>query len=140
MAWGDRNARKVPASPRKERRVHEFGQRLLGGIPDGINVIDLDGKLRYMNQPGRALMEIDDFDHLEGRDWLEFWKGPYEEIARAAMEVARAGKYSHFQGSAPTAKGTAPASGEHRRETQTIPILFAATADPVASGIERPDR
>jgi PAS domain S-box-containing protein len=86
--------------------VKELSERLLAGIPDCIKVIDLDGKLRYMSEPGLALMEIDDFGQFEGRTWLEFWKGPYLETARAAMEDARAGKYSQFQGCAPTAKGT----------------------------------
>jgi PAS domain S-box-containing protein len=93
-------------SPRKERRVQVLSERLLSGIPDCIKVIDLDGKLRYMSEPGLALMEIDDFSQFEGCAWLEFWNGPYLETAREAMEDARAGRYSQFQGSAPTAKGT----------------------------------
>jgi hypothetical protein len=53
-----------------------------------------------MGEPGLALMEIDDFSQFEGRIWLEFWNGPYKETARAAMDDARAGRYSQFQGSA----------------------------------------
>jgi PAS domain-containing protein len=86
--------------------VKELSERLLAGIPGCIKVISLDGKLRDMSEPGLALMEIDDFDQFEGRTWLEFWKGPYEEAARAAMDDARAGRYSQFQGHAPTLKGT----------------------------------
>jgi PAS domain S-box-containing protein len=43
------------------RQSEEFKNRMLDSSPDCIKVLDLDGRLTYMNAGGMCLMEIDDF-------------------------------------------------------------------------------
>ena len=127
--------------------MRELSERLLAGIPDCIKVIDLEGKLRYMSEPGLALMEIDDFKQFEGRTWLEFWNGPYAEAARAAMDEARAGRSSRFQGRAPTAKGTqrwwdvrlAPINNPHGRPEFVLAISRDVTSEHDAREVAEQD-
>ncbi len=43
---------------------------------------------------------------IEGQNWGGFWKGEAAELARAAVEAAKAGGSGRFQGYCPTFKGT----------------------------------
>jgi PAS domain S-box-containing protein len=87
------------------RRSEEFNRRILENNKDCMKVIDLEGRLLYMNDGGKKLMEIGDFAAVYGNSWIGFWKGVDRESARMAFEAAKAGAVSKFEGLCPTALG-----------------------------------
>jgi PAS domain S-box-containing protein len=88
------------------RRSEELNRRILDSSRDCIKVMDLGGRLIFMNDPGQLLMEIDDFSTVVNSQWLEFWQGSDRELAQTAFNTALAGGMSRFDGYRPTAKGT----------------------------------
>ena len=88
-------------------RQAEFVRRILESSKDCIKVLDLQGRLLYMNDGGQKVMEIDDFDkQLYNKPWLNFWQGCDREAAEKAFRAARNGKTGKFDGYCTTAKGT----------------------------------
>lgn len=79
---------------------------VLSGSGDCIKVLDLDGRLQFMSEGGKRVMEVEDFSKLKGCPWPGFWAGAGNAEALAAVEGAKAGKTMRFRGPAPTAKGT----------------------------------
>ncbi len=88
------------------RRSEEFNRRILESHQDCVKVIDLEGRLLYMNDNGQKLMEIDDFYTVERSQWLEFWQGNDVQTANTAFMTAKAGTSSKFEGYCATCKGT----------------------------------
>jgi PAS domain S-box-containing protein len=66
-----------------------FSQQILSNSPDCIKVLDLDGKLRSINQCGCISLEVDDPEEACGLSYFEFWEGSDQNVARAAAEKAR---------------------------------------------------
>ena len=91
----------------KLRHQLEFAQRILEGNQDCIKLLDLEGRLIYMNDGGQKLMEIDDFEgSIKNTFWLEFWQDCDRKLAETAFNKALQGKTGRFDGYCPTAKGT----------------------------------
>ena len=88
------------------RRSEEFNRRMLDSSKDCIKVLDLSGRILYMNSGGQRLLEIDDFSSFVNADWLSFWEEAVRQKAESAMNIAKAGGVGKFQGFCPTAKGT----------------------------------
>lgn len=95
-----------------ERRTYkfedtaEFLQAILESSADCITVLDLDGRLEFMSAGGIRVLEVDDFDEIAGRPWLDFWKDQERALAASTFDQARSGKAGAFQGACSTAKGT----------------------------------
>lgn len=70
-------------------------QSVFAASPDCIEVLDREGNLLFMNQTGRKLLEIADFDKLHLRSWILFWPGQSQEAA-AALVCAQAGGTGRF--------------------------------------------
>jgi PAS domain S-box-containing protein len=83
----------------------EFLRGILAGCGDCIKILDLDGRLQFMSEGGKRVMEVDDFSLLQGCAWSEFWTGEQNAQATAAVESAKAGKPARFRGPTNTAKG-----------------------------------
>jgi PAS domain S-box-containing protein len=100
----------APAETRDLARAVRDGERfrdvLLEASPDCVKLLDLEGRLRFMNGPGRCLMEVDDFCLVEGADWAAVWPGEGAAAARAAVRTALAGGTGRFEGFCPTLKDT----------------------------------
>jgi two-component sensor histidine kinase len=79
---------------------------ILAGCGDCIKILDLEGRLQFMSEGGRRVMEVDDFAPLKGCPWPDFWVGEGNAQALAAVAEAKAGRTSRFQNEAHTAKGT----------------------------------
>jgi PAS domain S-box-containing protein len=88
------------------RQSEELKRRILESNRDCIKVVDLAGRLIYMNDYGQSLMEIDDFSTVAESQWLEFWQGSDRESARTAFSIALAGGVNRFDGYCATRKGT----------------------------------
>jgi two-component sensor histidine kinase len=79
---------------------------VLAGCGDCIKILDLDGRLQFMSEGGKRVMEVDDFSRLKGCPWPDFWAGQGSLDATLAVEAARLGTTARFKGAADTAKGT----------------------------------
>jgi PAS domain S-box-containing protein len=88
------------------RESEEFNRRMLESSSDCIKLVDLDGRLQYMNAGGQCIMEIDDFSRCLNADWVSFWPESVHPDIKAAITIAKAGQMGKFQGFCPTAKGT----------------------------------
>ncbi len=80
------------------RASEEFKGRLLACSRDCIKVLDLDGRLVYMNEGGMQSLEICDLAPVLNSPWIDFWGGEDREAARAAVETARRGEIGRFTG------------------------------------------
>jgi PAS domain S-box-containing protein len=84
----------------------EFRKRMVESSPDCIKVLDVKGRLIYMNSAGICLLEIEDFDSYLHSPWYSLWEGKYLEQAKQALTGALSGLVYNFQGYCPTVKGT----------------------------------
>ena len=80
---------------------------VLAGCGDCIKVLDLEGRLIFMSEGGKRVMEVEDFSALKGCPWPELWAGEGHVQAVSAVAAARAGETARFRGAANTAKGNA---------------------------------
>lgn len=79
---------------------------VLSGCGDCIKVLDLEGRLQFMSDGGKRVMEVADFSVLKGCPWPDFWVGDGNRDAAAAVQTAREGGTARFRGPANTARGT----------------------------------
>jgi two-component sensor histidine kinase len=82
-----------------------FLQCLLASSGDCIKVLDLEGRLVFMSEGGRRVMEVDDFSRIAFSAWSSFWNDGGGEQAREALNAAQSGQSSRFTGLACTMKG-----------------------------------
>ena len=88
------------------RASEEFNRQMLASSADCIKVLDLDGRLQFMSEGGKGVMEVDDFSAVQGTCWPDFWHGEGHVMALAAVEAAKRGGTGRFQGFATTMKGS----------------------------------
>ena len=88
------------------RRSQELADILLQASPDCVQILSPDGILQVINSRGIRLFEMDDQPSPIGSPWENLW--PAEEVGRVrgALDAARAGRQTQFQGFCPTARGT----------------------------------
>jgi len=87
------------------RESREFVHRILASSDDCIKVLDLDGSLTFMSEGGQRIMEVCDFNAIQGCPWPDFWTSPHRTTVEHALAAAREGRATHFQGPANTAAG-----------------------------------
>lgn len=90
----------------KLQRNVEFVRRIMESSNDCIKVLDLQGRLLYMNDGGQDIMEIDDFTEVQYSPWVNFWHDCDRQKAQRAFALARVGQVAKFDGFCATAKGT----------------------------------
>ena len=103
---------------------------VLSGCGDCIKILDLEGRLIFMSEGGKRVMEVEDFSALKGCPWPGFWAGEGNAYALSAVASARAGNTARFRGAANTAKGNArywdvqvsPISGEGGEPSHLLSI------------------
>jgi PAS domain-containing protein len=91
---------------------------VLSGCGDCIKILDLDGRLQFMSEGGKRVMEVEDFGKLKGCPWPDLWAGAGNQEASAAVAKAKAGSVARFKGAANTAKGNS-----RYWDVQVSPIL-----------------
>ena len=130
---------KVADYKRKEIKLQrnvEFVRRIMESSKDCIKVLDLEGKLLYMNDGGQDIMEIDDFATVQNAFWLSFWQDCNRLVAEQAFARAKAGDTGRFDGYCTTAKGTSkwwevivtPILDEHGRVAEILSVSRDITA------------
>jgi len=88
------------------RKAENFASAVVENSPDGITILDGEGRIVWMSPKGIAMMESDRFADFEGRSWLELWsRESGGDDARAALETAKAGGVGRFENCCPTCKG-----------------------------------
>ena len=86
-------------------RHEQFSQQILDSSDDCIKVLDLEGRLLFISQPGQALLDIEDSTPLLNTSWAKFWQGADQQAAIEALAKARTGEVCTFQGYRPTLSG-----------------------------------
>ncbi|MEP7151505.1 MAG: PAS domain S-box protein, partial [Nitrospira sp.] len=100
----------ITAMKEAELALHnseEFTNQILRSSADCMKVLDLDGRLQYMNDTGQTLLTITDISTYINQPWGDFWEGDDRNAALAALEAARAGEMGKFVGFCPTTTGQA---------------------------------
>ena len=87
------------------RASDAFNRSLMNASADCIKVMDLDGQLLFINEPGLCAMEIDDFAPMCGQPWPTLWPADLGPEIQRAVAAARAGETYSFQAFCPTVKG-----------------------------------
>lgn len=85
----------------------QFLRSVLGTSPDCIKVLDLEGRVTYINNGGRLLLELPDEEDILSLMWPSFWTDAGNEQAVKAVALARTGASTTFQGYAATFTGMA---------------------------------
>src|SRR5215471_14700662 len=80
------------------RAAEEFKSRLVACSRDCIKVLDLEGRLLYMNEGGMQVLEICDVGPFLNNSWIDFWGDGDRESALEAVRAAREGSVGRFVG------------------------------------------
>lgn len=83
-----------------------FAMSVLESSPDCIKLVELDGRLSFMNANGMVSMEVDDFAAIAGRPWPDLWPEEARVLLRSSVREAAKGRRVVFEAECPTAKGT----------------------------------
>lgn len=78
---------------------------ILNHSPDCIKLLDIEGRLLWINAPGCRLLEVADPAPLIGRLWTSLWPVSLRPDVIGAIQQARAGALGHFTGACPTFSG-----------------------------------
>ncbi len=95
----------TPALDLALHHSESFVRQLLESSQDCIKILDLNGRLKYINAPGMRLLNIETDAHYLDRDWLTFWCNDDQAAVRAAIVSAKAGGIGKFQGFCATMSG-----------------------------------
>jgi PAS domain S-box-containing protein len=87
------------------RQSEQFNQQILDSSDDCIKVLDLEGRLLFISQPGQGLLGIEDITPFLNTSWAEFWQGADQQAAIEAISKAKVGEICTFQGYCPTLRG-----------------------------------
>jgi PAS domain S-box-containing protein len=121
-------AQDITEQRRAEMELSEseaFLRGILESSADCIKVLDLSGRLIFMNGPGLRAMEIDNLEPLLGRQWTDFLPREKQPEFRHSVENARNGQSSRLTALLPTFKGA-----ERWWDIQITPVLDARGGRP----------
>lgn len=79
--------------------------QILDSSDDCLKVLDLDGRILFMNRGGQALLGIEDITSFLNTSWINFWRESEQQAARDAIARAAAGEICSWQGYCPTLIG-----------------------------------
>ena len=88
------------------RESEAFVRSILESSTECVKVLDLEGRVRFINQPGLRLLELDDGAPVLGTVFGEGFPEESREIVLDAVETARRGGSVEFTAFCPTARGT----------------------------------
>lgn len=90
----------------KLRQTEALAESIVESSVDCVKVLDLEGRLLYLNSPGCQAMEIGRMEEIVGRRWSELWPESDRAGFEAALSDARRGSVGSFQGECRTLGGT----------------------------------
>jgi formate hydrogenlyase transcriptional activator len=109
------------------RDAEEFKSRLIACSQDCIKMLDLEGRLLWMNEGGMQALEICDLGPFVNTSWIQFWEGEFRKAAQAAVESARNG-------------GTGRFTGYFATTTSKQPRWWDVVVSPIRNAEGRPER
>jgi PAS domain S-box-containing protein len=83
-----------------------FLNALLAVSNDCIKVLDLDGRVIFINRGGVTALELAEAGDVVGASWFTLWTENGRKSAENGVALAKMGKTSDFLGDAATAKGS----------------------------------
>lgn len=89
----------------KYRALFEFKDHILRSTADSVKVLDLEGRIQFMNEAAQALMEFRAVAPLLNTQWTDLWQGEDRAAAVRALAAAKAGEIGTFIGFRSTATG-----------------------------------
>ena len=87
------------------RESEDFARSILESSADCMAVLDLEGRLLFLNGAGAALMDIEDTRTLHGVPWVSLLPDDAAAEAARAIAQARTGGTGRFTGFCPTTEG-----------------------------------
>lgn len=78
---------------------------VLEASADCIKILNFDGEMELMNEPGRKLMQIENFEAVRGLPWPELWPSSMQKVVQEAIVTAQRGEPYRFTGFCPTSTG-----------------------------------
>ncbi|MDX2213686.1 MAG: GAF domain-containing protein [Oculatellaceae cyanobacterium bins.114] len=79
--------------------------QILDSSEDCIKMLDLEGRILFMNRGGQELLGIQDITPLLNTFWVNFWQDEEQQAAMDAIAQAAAGEVCSLQGYCPTMNG-----------------------------------
>ena len=98
MTAFEHDQKRLEALELELRASEELKSRLIACSRDCIKVLDLEGRLLFMNEGGRQALEICDFAPFVNGFYIEFWQGADRVAAQAAIQLAKDGQIGRFVG------------------------------------------
>jgi len=87
------------------RGGEQFFRMIVESSTDSIEVIDLEGHLRFLSARGLELLQFNDPDRLIGQPWSGLWPLAEQPAVTAAVEDAKRGEIATFSAVRPTGRG-----------------------------------
>jgi PAS domain S-box-containing protein len=94
-------------TPMTQPPFEHLGRHLIEASSDCVKLLDLDGRVVYLNAAGIELLDLCGSQDLLGRSWLALWEGEHQAAARQAVNRAKVGQRASFEGFCRTAAGVA---------------------------------
>jgi PAS domain S-box-containing protein len=91
---------------RIEENALGIANALLSTSGDCIKILDLEGRVLFVNQGGVAALELGAAADIVGGSWFALWTGGGRQAAQEGVGSACQGKIFRFTGEASTAKGS----------------------------------
>jgi diguanylate cyclase (GGDEF)-like protein/PAS domain S-box-containing protein len=98
----------ITETKRAKAALHEsiaFNRSITEASADCVKLIDLDGRLLFMNKHGLEALEIEDGLRLLGKKWSELLPREERSKVEMALKDACSGQTGHFNAGCPTATG-----------------------------------
>lgn len=96
----------IPTFEDKLEISETFNKIVLESSPDCVKILDLEGRLQFMNFNGLCQLEIDDFSLYKDRYLWDIWGKENENLVNESVQTALNGNATEFTAYCATAKGT----------------------------------
>ena len=97
----------APCRPVGQPPFERLGRHVIEGSIDCVKLLDLDGRVVYLNPAGVELLDLCGPEDLINRPWLSVWEGAHYIAASNAVSRAKTGERAIFEGFCRTAAGAA---------------------------------
>ena len=104
-----------------QKTSEQFLASIISASPDCIKVLDLQGRISFMSEGGRLIMEVPQDLVIDAMPWPDMWLGDAKSAVITALEQAKAGTSVQFQ-----AYGATMAGNLRYWDVRVTPMLDAA--------------
>jgi len=119
--------------------------QILESSDDCIKVLDLEGRVLFINSRGQALLGIEDVTPFLQTAWVEFWQRENQQTVFEVLAKAKTGEVCTFQGCCPTLSGEpkwwdskiSPMRGENGQIEQLLCISHDITERKQIEGLQQ---